>query len=229
MKQITMTVNSTVYRSRTTYHIVWDLRLVRCLCCGIHIVRVSITRRITGLGGLLLSGSYLGGGVVVVTARGRPSTKASCLDCVGVLTGFMCENIISNTLLTVCGCLSPHADTQTHICLIDIIRSIMSDFPWRTEARPKWPRLTKMSSFQGRLGLVPTRIRVQLTHSLTQILDIDPSSIWPNLTTNQGGDKCTRKSRTAMEGRKAAKNPDMIRPASKDYIHYQLLCLFLHL
>lgn len=84
--------------------------------------------------------------VWVVSAGGEPGTDASRLDCVpSIYRALRGTLVMSNKLLTVSGCLFPHADTQTDS---DIIRSVTSNPPWRTDSRPKFPRFTKMSSFQ---------------------------------------------------------------------------------
>ena len=72
------------------------------------LLRVCIIRQITGLGGHLLSQSYLW--------EVKPGTKIWHLDCVRIEQGsaLVMNRIISNTLRTVSGSLSPKADTHKH-------------------------------------------------------------------------------------------------------------------
>lgn len=112
-----------------------------------------------------------------------------------------------------CVFASASSHMQTHKQTLVLLTSSLpqcpiparNEIPWRAEARPEWSRLTKMPSFQGRLKLVLTRIRVQHRRSLTQIPDIYPSSACPNYLIITEAMSVPGKSKMIMERRKEAK------------------------
>lgn len=157
------------------------------------ILFVRKTRQTTGLEGILLCGPYLWGWDCRSPA---PSPHAWILSnslqdaALSVSPSFLI-NCFSSLwrmclgFLNLCIYIS-HADTQTNISPTDIICSVMSDPsvklspPVELKLQPKWSRRTKMSCFQGRPELVLTRIKEQHRRSLTQIPDVDTSTVCQN-------------------------------------------------
>lgn len=128
--------------------------LVHCLSCGIDTTCVRKTRQITSLGGLLLSGSYLG--------QASPAPRLYVWIVFECLQSAFFTNILQSLTInkqesSCLGFPSPHMQTHKHtICLIDIICSIMSDPNYKLSPMKNWGSAKMTSLHKNVLSLRET-------------------------------------------------------------------------